>query len=345
MQIYSALNQMIVDRNEFITDKYGRTGNLINIGEYYMFQPSEIKSNHITTFERNKPIDYKRDKLLINISDSVENDNISEKVIVKNVEQRVVSSSRILNIMKEDYNKALDPQDISRGETDWYRFCAHVIKDLESQGINKDDLIGFLIAHQVDTLMYDDKLSLLNYLYFKDELDSYEQLVKNYLDKRIIKKGSIIGLFLQKQGKYKLMIKKESNWLPAEQSDYNDLANEIKKLVENILPNLNEVFGFINNFKGGELVFKTKDLSIKRSKGARCDQAGKKGNNGVLKTLNKILGQDRYTDKNTKGIYALQLCVLEEFILRLRNKLKHNNKIWFLGPEQASLLNIESHQR
>ena len=181
--------------------------------------------------------------------------------------------------------------------------------------------------------------------YDSDELDDYEQLVKNYLDKRIIKKGSVIGLFLQKQGKYKLMIKKESNWLPAEQSDYNDLANEIKNLVENILPNLNEVFGFINNFKGGELVFKTKDLSIKRSKGARCDQAGKKGNNGVLKTLNKILGQDRYTDKNTKGIYALQLCVLEEFILRLRNKLKHDNKIWFLGPEQASLLNIESHQR
>ena len=345
MQIYSALNQMIVDKNEFITDKYGRSGNLINIGEYYMFQPSEIKSHNITTFERNKPIDYKRDKLLINIDDPVETNDIPKKIIVKDIEHRIASSSNVLDSMKENYNKALQPEDISRGETDWYRFCAHVIKDLNSQGIELDELIKFLIAHQVDTLMYNDKLSLLNYLYFKDELDDYEQLVKNYLDKRIIKKGSVIGLFLQKQGKYKLMIKKESNWLPAEQSDYNDLANEIKNLVENILPNLNEVFGFINNFKGGELVFKTKDLSIKRSKGARCDQAGKKGNNGVLKTLNKILGQDRYTDKNTKGIYALQLCVLEEFILRLRNKLKHDNKIWFLGPEQASLLNIESHQR
>ena len=345
MQIYSALNQMIVDRNEFITDRYGRTGNLINIGEYYMFQPSEIKSNHITTFERNKPIDYKRNKLLITVDNKIESDNIQEQAIIKDVTQKVATSSSTLYSMKENFAKALEPQDISRGETDWYRFCAHVIEDLESQGIDKSDLIDFLIAHQVDTLMYDDKLSLLNYLYFNDELGDYEQLVKKYLDKRVIKKGSIIGLFLQKQGKYKLMIKKEYNWLPAEQSDYNDLANEIKKLVENILPNLNEVFGFINNFKGGELVFKTKDLSIKRSKGARCDQAGKKGNNGVLKTLNKILGQDKYTDKNTKGIYALQLCVLEEFILRLRNKLKHNNKIWFLGPEQASLLNIESHQR
>ena len=93
------------------------------------------------------------------------------------------------------------------------------------------------------------------------------------------------------------------------------------------------------------MVFKTKDLSIKRSKGARCDQAGKKGNNGVIKTLNKIIGEEKYTDKNTKGIYALQLCVKEEFMLRFFNKVKHKNKIWFLGPEQASLLNIESYQR
>ena len=72
MQIYSALNQMIVDKNEFITDKYSRTGNLINIGEYYMFQPSEIKAHNISTFERNKPIDYKRSKLLIKIDEPKE---------------------------------------------------------------------------------------------------------------------------------------------------------------------------------------------------------------------------------------------------------------------------------
>ena len=57
------------------------------------------------------------------------------------------------------------------------------------------------------------------------------------------------------------------------------------------------------------------------------------------------MGEEKFTDKNTKGIYALQLCVQEEFMLRLRNKVKHKNKIWFLGPEQSSLLNIESYQR
>ena len=348
MQIYSALNQMIIDRNEFLIDKYGRSGNLINIGEYYMFQPSEIKSHSISTFDRNKPIDFKKDKLIINVDRNDKSPPIKTKRIVDNISDiRVdkMSTSDVLDNMKNNYDIALYPQDITRGESDWYKFCAHVIEQLNNDGVDINILKNFLIAHQVDTLMYQDKLSLLNYIYFKAELNDYEKSIKTYIDKRILVKGNIKGIFLQEKGKYKLMIKTDSNWKKAEESDYSDLADKIKSLVDNIIPKLNEVFGFINNFKGGELVFKTKDLSIRRSKGARCDQAGKKGNNGVLRTLNKILGENKYTDKNTKGTYALQLCVLEEFMLRLYNKVNHKNKIWFLGPEQASLLNIESYQK
>ena len=123
------------------------------------------------------------------------------------------------------------------------------------------------------------------------------------------------------------------------------MATAIRDLIGNVTPRLNDIIGFINNFKGGTLVFKTKDLTIKRSKGARCDQSGKKGNNGVLKTLNKILGTSKYSSDNTKGIYAMQLCVLEELTLRYYNHINHDNKIWFIGPEIASLLSIESYQK
>jgi hypothetical protein len=47
VQIYSALTQLIEDNNEFITDKYGRSGRLVNIGEYYLFQPIELKDKNI----------------------------------------------------------------------------------------------------------------------------------------------------------------------------------------------------------------------------------------------------------------------------------------------------------
>ena len=85
MQIYSALNQMIIDRNEFLIDKYGRSGNLINIGEYYMFQPSEIKSHSISTFDRNKPIDFKKDKLIINVDRNDKSPPIKTKPVVDNI--------------------------------------------------------------------------------------------------------------------------------------------------------------------------------------------------------------------------------------------------------------------
>jgi hypothetical protein len=59
VQIYAALTQMIEDANEPIVDKYGRTGHLINIGEYYLFQPSELRNHNISIFDRSVPIDYK----------------------------------------------------------------------------------------------------------------------------------------------------------------------------------------------------------------------------------------------------------------------------------------------
>ncbi len=37
-----ALTQLIDDKNEYIRDKYGRYGRLVNIGSYYLFQPLEL---------------------------------------------------------------------------------------------------------------------------------------------------------------------------------------------------------------------------------------------------------------------------------------------------------------
>ena len=54
---------LIEDKNEPITDKYDRTGNLINVGDYYLFQPSELRDNNSSIFERSVPIDYKHEMI------------------------------------------------------------------------------------------------------------------------------------------------------------------------------------------------------------------------------------------------------------------------------------------
>jgi hypothetical protein len=46
-QIYSALQNFLKNKNEYIIDKWGRRGNLINKGNIYAFQPVEITDDQI----------------------------------------------------------------------------------------------------------------------------------------------------------------------------------------------------------------------------------------------------------------------------------------------------------
>ena len=64
-QINYALEQFINDKNLYLTDSVGRTGHLVNIGNYYMFQPEEINFNTISHEERRTPIDYKRSSIML----------------------------------------------------------------------------------------------------------------------------------------------------------------------------------------------------------------------------------------------------------------------------------------
>ena len=60
-----ALTQLLEDKNEFLRDKYGRYGRLINVGLYYFFQPLELNNPIIPLRDRQKPVDFKRDKILL----------------------------------------------------------------------------------------------------------------------------------------------------------------------------------------------------------------------------------------------------------------------------------------
>ena len=74
VQIDYALTQLVTDKNENIIDKYGRTGLLINIGDYYFFQPTELDDENISIYERSVPIPFKRDKY------GLDNSNIPESI-------------------------------------------------------------------------------------------------------------------------------------------------------------------------------------------------------------------------------------------------------------------------
>ena len=65
IEINEALNELVENKNEYITDRYGRLGNLVNIDEYYLFQPIELGKQRLSLHDRSKPIDYKHSSISI----------------------------------------------------------------------------------------------------------------------------------------------------------------------------------------------------------------------------------------------------------------------------------------
>ena len=89
VQINAALNQLVEDKNEFISDKYGRIGNLVNIGDLYLFQPLELNDKHISIYDRSVPIEYKRPSLSYEVPQELSETIIKPVKIVQKIKEKV----------------------------------------------------------------------------------------------------------------------------------------------------------------------------------------------------------------------------------------------------------------
>jgi hypothetical protein len=144
-----------------------------------------------------------------------------------------------------------------------------------------------------------------------------------------------------------IMILEDNKWVEAGSEDQREIATspETKKFLALNKDEYNKLVGFIGYLKGNAgLAFKTKNMNSTRDTGAICKNAGKSKN---LAILNEIVGENKYTIESTKAVkdedgnivYEAvgndELCVLEEFILRYFNEVKHDDKKWFFTPEMA----------
>ena len=376
-QIYAALTQMISDSSEYILDKYGRTGYLINIGEYYLFQPSELNYNNISIYDRSVPIDYKHNMIKININedliknqeqelredelreDELREDELKEELREDELKEELREESKesnksksksknqgnsILNEMIVNYDLAMSTNKVSRGEENWYKYCGVVINKLQNEGESIELLEENLIEHMIESLMYNEKIELLNYLNVdcsnsKPNPNSTNKLVikiKSYFCKQIIYNKNITGIILfdgsSRINNLKVYILKNKQWISAEPEDIRDLTPIINEKYK-IKFILNTFVGFIGfEDKNKYMIFKVKDTSRPRNSGSRCDQAGKKK---TLDVLNDIIGSEKYTKENTKGVVQQELCILQEFMLRNYEREHKDGKTWFLTNEMA----------
>jgi hypothetical protein len=370
VQIYAALTSLIDDNSEFIVDKYGRNGRLVNIGDYYLFQPIELLDKNISIYERSVPIDYKHSmirfdmkpkmkvgKLIVenmdeNEIEKQERKNAEEKKIVNDYEER---KSKIMDELNKNFDltkEYLKPgTKVPRGDDNWYKHCGVVMRRIAKEfPDSKEYLLNFLIAHMIELLLFEEKLDLMNYIYSLKEIteNTIEFYIKDYFERKSISTKNFSAIILYNLNKRKIMIfnNNTKKWVEAEPEDQREIAEteEVRKMLDFKVSDYNSIVGFMGYEKNNKyLIFKTKDMLSTRDTGARCDEAGK---NKTMQILNKILGEEKYTKENTKiqkdnknviqeAIGHVELCVMQEFVLRFFDRIKKDDKKWFLSPEMA----------
>ena len=358
VQIYSALTQLIEDESEFITDKYGRNGRLVNIGEYYLFQPVELRDKNASIFDRSTPIDYKHEMINFEIKQNIVKPVIDkrnlDKIIIEEEEVSFPEGNRLINEMKVNFDISRDftkQQRVPRGDDNWYKHCGIVMKKMSKEyPESKEYIISYLVAHMIELLLFEEKLDVINYLYSLESINknSFEWFAKEYFELNSIKTRNFTAFIMYKLNKRMIMILNRSNkWVEAEPEDQREIASskEAKEQLTMKIDDYNRIIGFIGYEKKNKyLVFKTKDMLSKRDTGARCDEAGKVK---TLQKLNEIIGENKYTNENTKvekdedgniireAVGHVELCVLQEFLLRFFNTIKREDKLWFITPEMA----------
>ena len=361
-QIYAALTQIINDNAEYILDKYGRTGYLVNIGDYYLFQPSELNFKNISMYNRSVPLDYKHNMINFEIKNTaikpvIDKRGLNNKQINEFIEvEKFTKGNEILMAMHSNFVVTFTTASIDRGNKNWYELCGIVVRKMIDEGIDKNLLFKYVIEHIVDTLIMEDKIELMNYIWNNKNYNTltseanfklFANNVNKYLHTKIIEykkiKAIVIYDGISSIDNLQIFVLTGNEWLPAEPEDKRTLTPEIdKKYRLKEKDKLNAYIGFIGfETLKKYMVYKIRDTTNERSTGYRCDQSSKEK---VISVLNEIEGYDKFANKTTKDS-AVELCVRQELMLRHKQKEEKDETIWFLDTETAIYNEFEKREK
>jgi hypothetical protein len=371
-QIDTALNYLITEKNEYLVDMLGRLGHLVNIGDYYMFQPIELGTKPISMRDMRTPVDYKRRAIIFKLPDTIP----SYAGMYKQDNELREEGSNIFGILGNTYLELQNPNIItSIDKENWSKSAAWAIRNLKKyNGIDNNLLIKYAMHHIIDILSYSDKIQLLKAVYGKKSTDKLEKIIQDYFEQFIIEGGGYKGIIIANFSKpstydpYTILTFADGVWSVNPQSISGGLAAAMfDKFQYKDLKKINDTVGFMTVFKGQQIVFKTKDLKLsgkgRTNKGQRCDRG--QGKSSIIARINQLLGggvkpikyiilkssvNSIYGDKQTAQfvktknkevkISSLQLCIESELIFRHYNSINEDGKTWFFNTVGAIINNV-----
>ena len=318
-QIDVALDTLINDKSEILVDMLGNPGRLINIDNFYAFQPNNIDDTHIPTLQRKRPVDVKNKNVTVNLS------KIKRKAYNNKVKSQ--NNNKILSNFYANYENLLNPQ--KSPKKIWTNNAAWAIVNLMKYNkLDKDKLVDYALLHLFEILKLEDKIILLNSLYEDNEISQqFKDRMKRILEIFIIEEGGkkafAMADFMKsinKQGYIFLVFDNETNkWVVENNWKSDSIKRIIIKVIRTIrlvqgsnkgfspkegkINNFDNEIGFIGKGTGNKIVLKTKQIgsSGRVNKGIVCPSAGVPKSTTIfsINKLNQLVSPDKGTKYNT----------------------------------------------
>ena len=329
-QIYYVLSKFVDNKNMFLFDKYGRFGYLINRNKFYEFQPIEITDEKSSVFERSRPVEFKHPNVVLEVPKEFRKKTVAETV------EKSADYAQIVNDIEKNLRLLEDTQQIKSDEKNWYKNASRVIEHVKVvYGFSDEDITKYAVHHYLDSANYETKRTLFENTYSSRIFNispAIEEYIVEYFKPHLMKSkaGNGTGIYLADKETTKLLYltADSEKWLEGDSTDENDYAEV--KINKNTL---NDVVGYMIQFKDQDMSFYYKDIHLKRNKkGRRCDRSG--GKEPIIRILNRVVGSERYNAANVDVpfFYSGSLCVVLEMVLR---SMRADKRIYYLTPEQA----------
>lgn len=364
------LTQFVDNKSEYILDKYGRYGYMINKDNYYAFQPYEISDEYASLHERSIPIEQKIYKLNmelkdrtdeLNVRDETKKDTDTPSTLIQKIFSNLKQSIDDLNNEKELYRKlegelgsldtinkrklALMREKYKKNSDDnsWYVNLGRIYDTLNKDYfISESQLLEYSIHHFIDTLKLNEHKTLVEYIYSEEVNDNstYKNYITTYYDKNIMISNNVKAIILPDVRKSVLFLfKDKSSLVEGKPTDYLQFKTEIQTNFAIPNENINEIIGFMYNFKNNK-IFKIKNVVKDRNNtGSLCENLGRVD---ILHRIEPLIQSNPYKFKewpkyvvsNFDKMLKTGLCVFVECILRFYND-SDNEKYWYLNSTLA----------
>jgi hypothetical protein len=181
-QIFTALNILIDDPIEFITDYYGRRGRLVNIGNYYLFQPEGVSDHHIGIRERVMPLEDASDYVEYN---QLPNPNMEVPPEDAGGVAALSSFDATMGKLENAYIAVTSGSTIKHQAVDSFlQHATEIYKVLRGQAlIPPEAVLDAIMAHYLDAIDYEVAVEVANNAKRKHDTDPGKKAFLNGITK------------------------------------------------------------------------------------------------------------------------------------------------------------------